>query len=230
MKIVSALFLVIIACIMAGCDENIYISPETTIQSIQESTTSILYENDIGVPPLNFAPFIYTEDSTFDFFRELYDTDGCIPGYLYVYDERTKESVQVTNFPVLDLTETQECIFYVTEDYKIVRTNYTGDYHKVIYTAAHGAISKIEYGYGKLTFPDGDHVMVMDLNAGTCQDVFQMEKVESVSHCAVGTNLFICGGGDYFGLDYSTGKTCRFSSYQAGFDFISRGVWPEMKE
>ena len=217
LKLMLALAL---ALLLIGCQSPA--PAETT--GAPATFPAVTYENDIGIAPDDLFPFSYSEDIS-----QLLGPLDCVPEYLYVYRYSTKEVTQITDFPVLDLTETLECIFYVTEDYRIVRTNYTGDYHEVVYTAAYGAIPKIEYGYGKLTFPDGDHVMVMDLNAGTCRDVFQLEKLEMVEHCAVGTNLFIRAGGEFLGLDYSTRKTCRFSSYQAGYDFISRGIWPEEK-
>lgn len=215
MKMVLAIAL---SLLLVGCQSP---APQETTGG-PATFPPVTYENDIGIAPDDLFPFSYSEDII-----ALLGPLDCNPGYLYVYRYSTKEVTQITDFPILDLTETQECIFYVTEDYRIVRTNYTGDYHEVIYTAGHGAIPKIEYGYGKLTFPDGDHVMVMDLNAGTCKDVFQLEKLEMVQHCAVGTNLFIRADGDFLGLDYSTGKTCTFPSYQAGYDFMSQGIWPE---
>lgn len=215
MKMVLAIAL---SLLLVGCQSPL---PQETTGG-PATFPPVTYENDIGIAPDDLFPFSYSEDII-----ALLGPLDCNPGYLYVYRYSTKEVTQITDFPVLDLTETQECIFYVTEDYRIVRTNYTGDYHEVIYTAGHGAIPKIEYGYGKLTFPDGDHVIVMDLNAGTCKDVFQLEKLEMVQHCAVGTNLFIRADGDFLGLDYSTGKTCTFPSYQAGYDFMSQGIWPD---
>ena len=213
--------IIAIGLLMAGCQNRA--SEETT--GTPTTFPVVAYENDIGIAPDDLFPFCYSEDII-----ALLGSLDCDPGYLYVYCYSAKEVTQITDFPVLDLTETLECIFYVTEDYRIVRTNYAGDYHEVIYTAAYGAIPKIEYGYGKLTFPDGDHVIVMDLNAGTCKGVFQLEKLEMVQHCAVGTNLFIRADGDFLGLDYSTGKTCRFSSNQEGYDFMNQGIWPETEK
>ena len=168
--------------------------------------------------------------ANYEFYLDILGPNDCIPGYLYVYDERTEEITQLTDFPVLDLTETQEYIFYVTQDYKIVRTNYAGDSHEVIYKSVFGAIPKIEYGYGMLTFPDGHVVVVMDLNEGSRRFAYQMENLESVMHCAVGTNLVIRADGNFLGLDYITGKTCTFPSYQAMSDFLNQGIWPQSPE
>ena len=217
-NLMKTTLVIVLALMLVGCQSPAPVETTGTPTTFPTAT----YENDIGIAPDDLFPFCYSEDII-----ALLGSLDCDPGYLYVYRYSAKEVTQITDFPVLDLTETLECIFYVTEDYRIVRTNYAGDYHEVIYTAAHGAIPKIEYGYGKLTFPDGDHVMVMDLNAGTCRDVFQLEKLEMVQHCAVGTNLFIRADGDFLGLDYSTGKTRRFSSNQEGYDFMNQGIWPE---
>ena len=101
---------------MGSIDTEIITSP------VQEPTSheAMLY----AMAPDHLYPFIYdgTPPSTW---REI-DTNDCVVGRLYVYDENTQDVTPIGDQIVTTHASNQDHLYYVTSDNLIVQADYSG--------------------------------------------------------------------------------------------------------
>lgn len=163
-------------------------------------------EDDIGIAPEKYLPFIFVEDYPFS---DIIDCSQCLPGYLYVADLEEHTVTLVLDEPISSFTETTDFLFYISQDNHIIRTDYAGVAHDKIYTAQYGDLSSVEYYNNHLYFLDADYVVDYDLSNGRSTLLTEIKNVASVVPSGDGTFYIRNDAAEIFDYDAKSQKMAR---------------------
>ena len=162
---------------------------------------AILY----ALAPEHLLPFIYSGNAPY-YWLEI-DTTGCEVGRLYIYNANTDEVSAIGDDTVTTYATTQEHVFYVTEDQKIIQTDYAGTDAVTLYTAQCGEITKLLTFGQYLSFVEGKQkVVVYDVPARTARTVLTADAVLSAYMLDVDQLIWIDGNGEQFCLNLQSGE------------------------
>lgn len=199
-----------------------YTPPETTAPSETDPSEP---EVDIGIAPEHLYPFVYTEAESWSWFREQLLPYDYVSGYLYVENSRTDSVTQILNERVITFTGTSSYLYCITEDGRIVQTDYIGELCKELYTYTKGYYPCIEYQNGRLVFMDGFSVIIMDAITGQWQDVGQAPGMVTVFPASENYLLMKDPDGKFYGFDIRNGKMIALTTNRM-IDDLWDGYWP----
>lgn len=199
---------ILLACLLVlplvGISASAELSDNTLIP--QDVAYSDSMNDDIGIAPENYLPFIYVENYPFS---DVIDCSRCQPGYLYVADLATHTVTLVVEEPVSSFTETTDYLFYVSQDNQIMRTDYVGETHDMIYTAQYGDLSSIEYYNNHLYFLDADYAVDFALSTNDTAIMIEVENAASIVPNGEGTFYIRNDAAEIFDFDVKTKKIAR---------------------
>ncbi len=98
-------------------------------------------EDEVLPPAMNAYEYAKAPDGVYVFryygadpYADLnIDTSACVVDRLYVYHSATDSVVEIIAQAVSDYTCTQTALYYVTEEQKVYKTDYTGTNHEYLY-------------------------------------------------------------------------------------------------
>lgn len=199
---------ILLACLLVlplvGISASAELSDDTFIP--QDVAYSDSMNDDIGIAPENYLPFIYVENYPFS---DVIDCSQCQPGYLYVADLAAHTVTLVLDEPVSSFTETTDCLFYISQDNQIIRTDYAGETHDIIYTAQYGDLSSIEYYNNHLYFLDADYAVDFALSTNDTAIMIEVEDAASIVPNGEGTFYIRNDAAEIFDFDVKTQKMAR---------------------
>lgn len=159
-----------------------------TVSAADESLAGTAYTSDADISseeyriaPINLFPFVYTEGGAAWYEENIIGENDCKLGYMYVKNFDTGEITQILDEPVISFCETLENLYCVTEDQKIVMTDYSGELHILLYEAAQGAVESLRYYNGKLYFIENHSVIRLDLTDLSAATILEQEGIVSVN-------------------------------------------------
>lgn len=167
-------------------------------------SSSTVTRDDYGAAPRHLYPFVYSETSALQNLT-LGPTD-CVDGYLYVKNNNTGEILQILDEPILAITVTKSALYCITEDSRIIKTDYTGETYELLYPASGNSLSSLEYYNGALYFLDGNRVQKMDLSTGETITLYQQAGIASVLPYADTKLIIHMQEGDPISYDTATGE------------------------
>lgn len=163
-----------------------------TADTLSDSSTAIIptISQDIyGIAPAHLFPFIYSDDSSFAFFRDIIGPCGCKPGLLYVKNFNTNEITQLWEEPVSEFTETADYVYFITVDNKIIQTDYFGNNSKILYSSSSPLSSIIHYD-SIIYFLDNCNIMSYSLCTNSIDTLLHQDGITSIFPCH-GNNLIL---------------------------------------
>lgn len=106
------------------------------------------------------------------------DTSGCVVDRLYVYNSTTDSVIEISEQSVTAYTYTQTALYYVTEEQKIYKTDYSGTNHEYLYQSAQGDIDNLSSYFDALYFiEDRTSVRLLDVANKTAQEIWTYENL-----------------------------------------------------
>lgn len=147
---------------------------------------SIADEEHYRIAPDDLFPFVFSDGPDFAWYREnVVGESDCVSGYLYVKDMKTGQITQILEEPVSRFRETQDYLYCVTADQKLICTDYTGSIYIHLYDAMYGDIKWLDYYANSLYFVDGEHVIKYSIADGTAATLIEQAGIETVYPFAV---------------------------------------------
>lgn len=172
-------------------------------------SSSSVAPDHFSTAPSHLYPFVYSE--TNDLQNIELGPNDCVDGYLYVKNRNTGEILQILDEPILAITETKNALYCITEDSRIIKTDYTGETYELLYPASSNRLSCLDYYNGALYFMDGNCVQKIDLSTGESITLFQQEGMALVFPYADTKLLIYMQEGDPISYDPATGE-CKVLS------------------
>lgn len=109
------------------------------------------------------------------------DTSGCVVDRLYVYNSTTDSVIEISEQSVTAYTYTQTALYYVTEEQKIYKTDYSGTNHEYLYQSTQGDIENLSSYFDALYFIENlTSVMLLDVPNKTAQEIWTYESLSWV--------------------------------------------------
>ncbi len=109
------------------------------------------------------------------------DTSECVLDRLYVYDSVDSSLVLISEQAVQAYTYTQTALYYVTEEQKIYKTDYSGTNHEYLYQCTQGNIDNLSSYFDALYFIENrSSVMLLDVANKTAQEIWTYENLSWV--------------------------------------------------
>ncbi len=109
------------------------------------------------------------------------DTSECVVDRLYVYHSETDSVVEIIAQEVSDYTCTQTALYYVTEEQKVYKTDYTGTNHEYLYQCTQGTISMLSSYYDALYFIEAQtRIIYLDTTNKVAQEIWTYEYLDWV--------------------------------------------------
>ena len=109
------------------------------------------------------------------------DTSGCVVDRLYVYNSTTDSVIEISEQSVTAYTYTQTALYYVTEEQKIYKTDYSGTNHEYLYQSAQGDIDNLSSYFDALYFIENrSSVILLDVVSKTAQEIWAYENLSWV--------------------------------------------------
>lgn len=124
-------------------------------------------------------------------------------------DLATHTVTLVLEEPVSSFTETTDYLFYISQDNQIIRTDYAGETHDIIYTAQYGDLSSIEYYNNHLYFLDADYAVDFALSTNDTAIMIELEDAASIVPNGEGTFYIRNDAAEIFDFDVKTQKMAR---------------------
>lgn len=236
-KVICLFFIVLLmlsACSQSEANHETSSTQNTSEAAIQTETTAppetapTEPETDIGIAPGHLYPFVYTESESWSWFRSQLIPHDYVPGYLYVENSRTNSVSQILDEQVIIFTETTNYLYCITQDGRIVQTDYEGGLYKVLYTYTRGSHPCIEYQDGRIVFMDGSHVIIMDAETGDWQDVGEAPGMAQLHPASENYLLMKDPDGKFYGFDIRNGEIIALTT-NAMIDDLLDGCWPGEK-
>ena len=106
------------------------------------------------------------------------DTSGCVVDRLYVYNSTTDSVVEISEQSVTAYTYTVNALYYVTEEQKIYKTDYSSTNHEYLYQCAQGDIDNLSSYFDMLYFIENrTSIMLLDVVSETAQEIWAYENL-----------------------------------------------------
>ena len=179
MKRLFALCLALCLCVIMQ-PVTVFAADENLAGTAHTSDADISSE-EYRIAPINLFPFVYTEGSAVWYEENIIGENDCKLGYMYVKNFDTGEITQILDEPVISFCETLENLYCVTEDQKIVMTDYSGEQHILLYEAVQGAVESLRYYNGSLYFIESNSVIRLDLADLSTAAILKQEGIVSVN-------------------------------------------------
>lgn len=109
------------------------------------------------------------------------DTSECVVDRLYVYHSEADSVVEIIAEEVSDYSCTQTALYYVTEEQKVYKTDYTGTNHEYLYQCSQGTISMLSSYYDALYFIEAQtRIIYLDTTSKVAQEIWAYEYLDWV--------------------------------------------------
>ena len=178
-----------------------------------QPANNIADEEHYRIAPDDLFPFVFSDGSDFAWYREnVVGESDCVSGYLYVKDMKTGQITQILEEPVSRFRETQDYLYCVTADQKLICTDYTGSIYIHLYGAMYGDIKWLDYYANSLYFVDGEHVIKYSIADGTAATLIEQAGIETVYPFAVDQLLLTTDMDETIYLNIETGETCALET------------------
>lgn len=106
------------------------------------------------------------------------DTSGCVVDRLYVYHSTADSVIEISEQSVTAYTYTQTALYYVTEEQRIYKTDYSGTNHEYLYQSAQGDIDNLSSYFDALYFIENlTSVILLDVANKTAQEIWAYENL-----------------------------------------------------
>ena len=119
----------------------------------------------------DYSPFIYPSEPAASFINEEIGPNECKANYLYVQRKDSKAITQLLDVPVTHFITTSTAIYALTQDNRLMMTDYQGTFTKEIYRAHCGTLSQMALYFDTLYVADGDYIIAYDIEWGTYKEV-----------------------------------------------------------
>lgn len=167
---------VIILSIAILCSLFIGVFAVTNSNTEDMTTPSTVNPFEYAKAPDGIYVFIYHGSSPY--MSVDIDTAECVVGRLYVYNSMTDSVIEISEQSVTAYTYTQSALYYVTEEQKIYKTDYSGTNHEYLYQCTQGDIDNLNSYFDALYFiEDQTTIKLLDVESKTTQEVWAYENL-----------------------------------------------------
>lgn len=166
----------IILTIAILCSLFIVVFAVTNSNTEDMATPSTVNPFEYAKAPDGLDVFIYHGYSPYS--SPNLDTSECVLDRLYVYNSVEDSLVTISEQAVAAYTYTQTALYYVTEEQKIYKTDYSGTNHEYLYQCTQGDIDNLRSYFDTLYFiEDRSSVILLDVVSKTAQEIWIYENL-----------------------------------------------------
>ena len=167
---------VIILSIAILCSLFVGVFAVTNSNTEDMSTSSTVNPFEYAKAPEGLDVFIYHGYTPYS--SPNLNTSECVLDRLYVYNSLEDSLVTISEQAVETYTYTQTALYYVTEEKKIYKTDYSGTNHECLYQCVQGHIENLNSYFDALYFiEDQTSIMLLDVASKTTQEIWAHENL-----------------------------------------------------
>lgn len=172
MKARKMTVILVVLAILCGMVIGVLAVDDSNAASTMSADNHFAYAN----APEGLYMFIYHGSAPY-FGLEI-DTSECIINRLYVYNAEDDSLAMVSDQAITAYTYTQTALYYVTEEQRLYKTDYSGTNHEFLYQSVQGNIDNLDSYFDALYFIENHtSIKLLDVASKEIQELWTYENL-----------------------------------------------------